>query len=83
MSILDVNQLNIPKEIQLDCDWNSSTQKKYFNLIEEMKLYPTWENIVWSATIRLHQLKYPKQTGVPPVNKGVLMFYNMGNFLQL
>ena len=30
-----------------------------------------------SATIRLHQIKYKIKTGVPPVNCGVLMFYNM------
>ena len=32
-----------------------------------------------SATIRLHQIKYFEQTGVPPVNRGMLMFYNMGD----
>jgi hypothetical protein len=28
----------------------------------------------------LHQVKYPAITGVPPVAKGTLMFYNMGDF---
>ena len=31
-----------------------------------------------SATIRLHQVKYREKTGVPPVDYGVLMYYNMG-----
>ena len=31
-----------------------------------------------STTIRLHQIKYPERTGIPPVDKGMLMFYNMG-----
>jgi hypothetical protein len=31
-----------------------------------------------SATIRLHQIKYRERTGVPPVARGMLMFYNMG-----
>ena len=31
-----------------------------------------------SATIRLHQVKYREETGVPPVDYGVLMYYNMG-----
>ena len=31
-----------------------------------------------SSTIRLHQIKYAQKTGTPPVDKGVLMFYNMG-----
>ena len=32
-----------------------------------------------SATIRLHQIKFLAKTGVPPVSKGLLMCYNMGN----
>jgi hypothetical protein len=32
-----------------------------------------------SATIRLHQIKYADKTGVPPVDKGLLMFYNMSD----
>ena len=31
-----------------------------------------------SATIRLHQIKYRERTGVPPVERGMLMLYNMG-----
>ncbi|HTB32143.1 MAG TPA: hypothetical protein VK808_08965, partial [Bacteroidia bacterium] len=31
-----------------------------------------------SATIRLHQVKYKEKTGVPPIDRGMLMFYNMG-----
>ena len=31
-----------------------------------------------SATIRLHQFKFPAETGVPPVASGVLMCYNTG-----
>ena len=29
-----------------------------------------------SATIRLHQIKYRKKTGIPPVDRGALMVYN-------
>lgn len=32
-----------------------------------------------SATIRLHQLKFFEKTGIPPVDRGMLMFYNMGD----
>jgi hypothetical protein len=32
-----------------------------------------------SATIRLHQIKFSNQTGIPAVDKGLLMCYNMGN----
>lgn len=65
-------------EVQLDCDWSEKTRSPYFQLLEAMRqnLGPA---VRLSATIRLHQVKYPKQTGVPPVDRGMLMFYNMGD----
>jgi len=62
------------KKIQFDCDWTNKTRAKYFRLLNYFKNYNT------EATIRLHQVKYFKQTGVPPVKKGILMFYNMSDF---
>jgi hypothetical protein len=35
-----------------------------------------FRSTVLSATLRLHQVKYAKMTGVPPVDRGMLMFYN-------
>ena len=32
-----------------------------------------------SATIRMHQVKFMGKSGVPPVDRGLLMCYNMGN----
>ncbi|MFM9946926.1 MAG: hypothetical protein ACKV1O_03210 [Saprospiraceae bacterium] len=66
------------EEVQLDCDWSETTRAPYFQLLEAMRqnLGPA---VSLSATIRLHQVKYPKQTGVPPVDRGMLMFYNMGD----
>ena len=66
--------LPTPKEIQLDCDWNASTQNAFFSLVE--KLTRTYRV---SATIRLHQIKYHEKTGIPPAHKGVLMLYNMSD----
>jgi len=66
------------KEVQFDCDWTQSTKEKYFIFLKEMKKH--YKNV--SATIRLHQLKYQKKTGIPPVDSGVLMFYNMSDFLS-
>jgi hypothetical protein len=63
-------------EIQVDCDWTDGTRKKYFSLLSNLKTISRKE---LSCTIRLHQLKYKEKTGVPPVDKGMLMFYNMGN----
>ena len=63
--------------IQLDCDWSLSTKAKYFRFLEKLK--EVWrEEIMLSATIRLHQIKYVEKTGLPPVQRGLLMFYNMG-----
>lgn len=65
-------------EIQIDCDWTVSTKEKYFLYLEEIKKICTANNINLSCTIRLHQIKYPKITGIPPIEKGMLMFYNIG-----
>lgn len=67
-----------PKEIQFDCDWTAGTKGKYFRFLEEVKsLLP--DSTILSATIRLHQYKYPTKTGVPPVNRGMLMVYNISD----
>ncbi|MDN5089053.1 hypothetical protein [Aliarcobacter butzleri] len=63
-------------EIQIDCDWSLSTRSNYFNLLEDLK---EKLNKTISATIRLHQIKYYAKTGIPPVDYGVLMYYNMSN----
>ena len=67
------------REIQLDCDWNAGIRDKYFELIKAMRKIEKGGNVLFSATIRLHQVKYLDKTGVPPVDKGLLMYYNMGN----
>ncbi|MEV9593928.1 hypothetical protein AB0W31_05865 [Aliarcobacter butzleri] len=63
-------------EIQIDCDWSLSTRSNYFNLLEDLK---EKLNKKISATIRLHQIKYYTKTGIPPVDHGVLMYYNMSS----
>jgi hypothetical protein len=64
-------------EIQLDCDWSAGSRERYFHLLRELK--NRFKGPV-SATIRLHQIKYPEQTGLPPVDRGMLMFYNMADW---
>ncbi len=66
-------------EIQLDCDWSGKSRETFFRLVSLVKTKVAARAILLSATIRLHQLKYIGRTGVPPVDKGVLMFYNIGN----
>lgn len=63
-------------ELQIDCDWTETSSSKYFALLKEIK--SIWSGKTVSATIRLHQVKYYKKTGVPPVDRGMLMFYNIG-----
>ena len=63
-------------EIQVDCDWTASTKDNYFTLLKTIKQL---NNTLIAATIRLHQIKFIEKTGVPPVDKGLLMCYNMGN----
>jgi hypothetical protein len=65
-----------PDEIQFDCDWTETTKNKYFGFIRQ---YRALARQLVSATIRLHQVKYAGTTGIPPVDYGVLMFYNMGD----
>ena len=73
------DSLQLSSEIQLDCDWTATTKTQYFFLLNELKKQPFFENKTVSVTIRLHQLKFITQNGVPPVDKGLLMCYNMGN----
>lgn len=65
-------------EVQFDCDWTAQTQAKFFALLTSFKHQLANKPPLLSATIRLHQLKYPEKTGVPPVDRGMLMCYNMG-----
>jgi hypothetical protein len=64
-------------EIQIDCDWTESTKNAYFIFLKKVKTYAQTD---LSVTIRLHQIKFRKKTGIPPADKGVLMIYNTGNW---
>lgn len=76
---LDSNNYNF-EELQIDCDWSLSSKSNYFKLLEDLK---TKLNKTISATIRLHQIKYYEKTGIPPVDYGVLMYYNMSNITDI
>jgi len=69
---------NNTSEIQIDCDWTLITKQKYFALLNALR-NKFGNDTILSATIRLHQIKYAATTGIPPVQKGMLMYYNMGN----
>jgi hypothetical protein len=65
------------REIQIDCDWASHSRDKFFSVIENMKPLLGKKDVRISCTIHLHQIKYKDQSGIPPCDRGMLMFYNM------
>lgn len=66
------------QEIQFDCDWTATTRPAYFQFLKTARRHlPNGSAL--SATIRLHQYKFPEQTGVPPADRGMLMLYNTGD----
>ena len=67
----------VPRELQLDCDWTDTTQAAFFEYLRQLRGV---SGVALGSTIRLHQVKYRERTGVPPVERGMLMFYNMGRF---
>jgi len=68
-------------EIQIDCDWTLKTRDIYFYFLKKFNDCLDIHTIL-SATIRLHQVKYSERTGIPPVDRGSLMFYNMSNLKE-
>ncbi|RAJ32235.1 hypothetical protein [Pedobacter cryoconitis] len=75
-----INEITVQNKItyqwvQIDCDWTTGTKNRYFAFLEAFKQLNKKQ---LEATIRLHQIKYADRTGIPPVDKGLLMFYNMG-----
>ncbi|MCF6401469.1 hypothetical protein L3C95_01205 [Chitinophaga filiformis] len=64
-------------EIQIDCDWTAGTREKYFRFLQALKGH--YPDKTLSATIRLYPYKYAPKMGVPPVDRGMLMCYNLGN----
>lgn len=60
---------------QIDCDWTPSSRQAYFDFLTLLQKTAPKKNI--SVTIRLHQYRDREANGIPPVEKGLLMCYNM------
>jgi hypothetical protein len=73
--------LPVPSALQLDCDWTAGTRDAFFGLLDALR-QEAGPQLELSATIRLHQLRDRDRMGIPPVDRGMLMFYNMGNLEQ-
>ncbi|AZA81830.1 hypothetical protein C1637_04465 [Chryseobacterium lactis] len=71
--------LKINNEIQIDCDWTAGTRNDYFRFLKELKKISGKEI---TCTLRLHQVKDKKQTGIPPVEKVYLMCYSTSSPLE-
>ena len=63
----------LPNEYQFDCDWTVKTKENYFNFLKHIRKLR--KGALVSCTIRLHQIKFKDKTGIPPVDKGTLMYY--------
>lgn len=74
LAMCSYNECGTISELQLDCDWTSTTKSSYILLCEEAKKLLAEKNIKLSITIRLHQLEETP----PPADRGVLMLYNTG-----
>ncbi|MCX6144502.1 MAG: hypothetical protein NTZ35_14940 [Ignavibacteriales bacterium] len=74
-----VDRMPDVREVQIDCDWTATTKDTYFRLLQTLKDILRGDSIQLSATVRLHQLTYKRTVGIPPIDRGVLMFYNMGD----
>jgi hypothetical protein len=70
-------KIHEPIEIQIDCDWTASTKENYFYFLKACK--NKFKNTRISCTLRLWQYKYRKAAGIPPVDRCMLMCYNVNS----
>ena len=68
-------------EIQLDCDWTATTRDNYFALLDALRRR-MGDTVKLTSTLRLHQVRNRRSSGIPPVDRVLLMCYNMGNLRQ-
>lgn len=61
--------------IQIDCDWTPKSRDNYFYLLKEIKKRASSKSL--SCTLRLYPYAYQDTMGVPPVDRVMLMCYNL------
>lgn len=79
LSFVASNSFIVFDEIQIDCDWTKSTKDTYFYFLKKVKEISKKR---LSCTLRLYPYAYPKIMGVPPVDRAMLMCYNLLNPLE-
>lgn len=62
------------EEIQIDCDWMESDKEEYFKFLKAIKKH--WDKKL-SCTLRLYPYKFTEAMGVPPVDRAMLLCYNL------
>lgn len=68
-------------ELQIDCDWTATTRDNYFTLLAAIRSQVS-DTVRLTATLRLHQVRNLRSSGIPPADRVLLMCYNMGNLRQ-
>jgi hypothetical protein len=71
------SSIKLISEIQFDCDWTAKTRNKYFQFLTASKRL--FKDQLLTSTLRLHQFKYRTESGIPPVDRVMLMCYNTGD----
>lgn len=71
------NVAGICTEVQMDCDWTVKTKEKYFRFLQEIKKHISGRTL--SCTLRLWQYRDRDKAGIPPVDRCMLMCYNVSN----
>ena len=69
----------VSSQIQIDCDWTAGTNKEYFAFLQKLREFSKKEI---TCTLRLHQVKNSKLSGIPPVEKVFLMCYSTSSPLE-
>ena len=69
----------VSSQIQIDCDWTAGTNKEYFAFLQKLREFSKKEI---TCTLRLHQVKNRKLSGIPPVEKVFLMCYSTSSPLE-
>lgn len=63
------------RQLQIDCDWTEASRSYYFAFLTALRRqYPQWQI---SCTVRMHQYKEVGAGMYPPVERVVLMCYNL------
>lgn len=66
------------RRVLVDYDWTPSTSKTYFAFLRI--LANVMDSTEVECTVRLWQYRHTSQAGIPPVQRAVLMCYNMDDY---